>query len=89
MTSRRRGHGEVHPSTGQIERDRWAEEVFSALGHLDRTDAEVVRLVYLTRLTCREVARRLGLTDAAVTTRLARGLRDVCEYLTESHLATP
>ncbi len=56
--------------------------MLSALEQLDYLDATVLRFVYLSRLTTRQAAQRMGMPEQAVNARFARGMREFARIMT-------
>jgi RNA polymerase sigma factor (sigma-70 family) len=75
-----------HEAPSPEERVLWEEEVARVLGAvaaLSRSDQEILSLCYASDLSPAEAGEILGLTGAAVRTRLWRALRRLRKALTE------
>jgi RNA polymerase sigma-70 factor (ECF subfamily) len=65
------------------------ELVRQALAKLPPADAEVLALKYGERWSCREMARRLGITEKAVECRLARARARLRNLLADFLISDP
>lgn len=69
----------VTPPSGNLRRLERLERLQEAIGTLSPDHREVVRLTFIDRLPAREVARRLGRSDKALSMLLLRALRSLRE----------
>lgn len=67
----------------------WACEVRQALGRIDQRDASALGLIYGQQLTQREAAANLGVPEAEIRRRVARGLVALGRLLTTSAESGP
>lgn len=69
----------VTPPSGNLRRLERLERLHEAIDTLSPDHREVVRLTFIDRLPAREVARRLGRSDKALSMLLLRALRSLRE----------
>lgn len=73
--------GSITTPSQAVARDELHQTVRRALDELGETDRELIVMRHLERLTTREAAEALGITEAAVKTRLLRALQRLRKQL--------
>lgn len=73
--------GSITSPSGAVERNELQENMRAALAELNPTDRELIVLRHLKRLSTRETAEALNISEAAVKTRLLRALRRLRAHL--------
>ena len=64
-----------------IELEQMRSSILDALGACTETQAKIVRCRYFQKLSSREIASRMDLSEANVRTQLSRALKKMREYL--------